>query len=190
MEVHYYHVHEVWHALYNRAEEQHLRDPENKEVKDEDARRRQLDTHEGIMDMTFKDLRNRVANTAEFDASLRQAYSKPSRPIQAHEHFVVTLVQQKVRRQQQRTRKKEHEEVLKNKNADEYKTPARVFAHQLLQKKKEADAQATNYRLGKRKANGMSSPERLVSAGGNQKIGELMQPSMISPTCLCTLSIV
>ena len=42
MEVHYYHVHEVWHALYNRAEEQHLRDPENKEVKDEDARRRQL----------------------------------------------------------------------------------------------------------------------------------------------------
>ena len=85
----------------------------NKEVKDEDARRRQLDTHESIMDMTFKDLRNRVANTAEFDASLRQAYSGPSRPIQPHEHFTVSLVQEKVRRMQKRRRKHEREENMR-----------------------------------------------------------------------------
>ena len=34
MEMHYYHISEVWHALYNRAEERHLRDPENLEVKE------------------------------------------------------------------------------------------------------------------------------------------------------------
>ena len=39
MEMHYYHISEVWHALYNRAEERHLRDPENLEVKDEDVKR-------------------------------------------------------------------------------------------------------------------------------------------------------
>lgn len=134
MEVHYYHRQEVWHALYNRAEEQHLRDPENKEVKDEVARRRQLDTHEGIMDMTFRDLRNKVASTAEFDASLRQVYSRPSVPIQAHEHFTVTAIQDKIRSQQRRKRKKLERAIKKEAQQD--KTPSEEFAHNLLEEKK------------------------------------------------------
>ena len=189
MDVHYYHVHEVWHALYNRAEEQHLRDPENTEVKDEDARRRQLDTHEGIMDLTFRDLRNRVANTAEFDATLRQAYSKPSRPIQAHEHFAVTLVQQKVRRQQQRRRKQEHDEVLKNKGSAEYKTPSRLFAQQLLLRKQEADEAAACHKLGKRRADGMrASPDDSSSPSAYRELGELTRPTNNIPSVRCVLS--
>jgi hypothetical protein len=159
-------------------------------VKDEDARRRQLDTHEGIMDMTFRDLRNRVANTAEFDASLRQAYSKPSRPIQAHEHFAVTLVQQKVRRQQQRRRKKEYDEVLKNKGSDEYKTPYRLFAQQLLLRKQKADGAAADQKMGKRKADGMrASPDGSSSPSASRELGELTQPTRYSTSslacCVC-----
>lgn len=132
MEVHYYHVHEVWHALYNRAEERHLRDPENKEVKDEDARRRQLDTHEGIMDMTFKDLRTRVANTAEFDSTLRQAYEKPGQPIAPFDHYAVSLVQQRIRRQQYQKRKKKdrRDDTLTPSQQDSHE-----FARQLIDRK-------------------------------------------------------
>jgi hypothetical protein len=192
MEVHYYHVHEVWHALYNRAEERHLRDPENKEVKDEDARRRQLDTHEGIMDVTFKDLRNRVANTAEFDATLRQAYSKPSTPIQAYEHFTVTLVQQRVRRQQQRNRRKEHEALKKH--SSEHLTSSQRFARELLERKQEAEEAVREVKKEKRKKRGgmiggdagRSSPDGSGSPGANRDTGNAR------PACLpvpCTASI-
>jgi hypothetical protein len=184
MEVHYYHVHEVWHALYNRAEERHLRDPENKEVKDEDARRRQLDTHEGIMDVTFKDLRNRVANTAEFDATLRQAYSKPSTPIQAYEHFTVTLVQQRVRRQQQRNRRKEHEALKKH--SSEHLTSSQRFARELLERKQEAEEAVREVKKEKRKKRGgmiggdagRSSPDGSGSPGANRDTGNAR------PACL------
>lgn len=156
MEVHYYHVHEVWHALYNRAEEHHLRDPENKEVKDEDARRRQLDTHEGIMDMTFKDLRTRVANTAEFDSTLRQAYEKPGQPIQPFDHYAVSLVQQRIRRQQYQKRKKaaRFAGVTAGVAAGSATADSHEFARQLIDRKEQQLEKDMHTKNSKRKGGG------------------------------------
>eukprot|EP01043_Picozoa_sp_COSAG02_P009845 COSAG02_NODE_339_length_24201_cov_45.538462_6_plen_143_part_00 len=49
VEQHYYHMHEVWHCLYNRTETSHLRDPDNDEFKNEDARKRQISLFESLM---------------------------------------------------------------------------------------------------------------------------------------------
>merc|ERR1711871_1776144 len=49
VEQHYYHMHEVWHCLYNRMETHHLRDPDNQEFKSEDARKRQILLFESLM---------------------------------------------------------------------------------------------------------------------------------------------
>jgi len=49
VEQHYYHMHEVWHCLYNRTETNHLRDPDNTEFKNEDARKRQITLFESLM---------------------------------------------------------------------------------------------------------------------------------------------
>ena len=49
VEQHYYHMHEVWHCLYNRTETNHLRDPDNTKFKSEDARKRQISLFESLM---------------------------------------------------------------------------------------------------------------------------------------------
>lgn len=49
VEQHYYHMHEVWHCLYNRTETSHLRDPDNDEFKNEEARKRQISLFESLM---------------------------------------------------------------------------------------------------------------------------------------------
>lgn len=48
-EHHYYHVDEVWHAIYNRAETRHMLDPENLDFKDDETKKRRLKLFEGIM---------------------------------------------------------------------------------------------------------------------------------------------
>eukprot|EP01044_Picomonas_judraskeda_P043278 COSAG03_NODE_22686_length_288_cov_0.624339_1_plen_95_part_11 len=42
-------MHEVWHCLYNRTETSHLRDPDNDEFKNEEARKRQISLFESLM---------------------------------------------------------------------------------------------------------------------------------------------
>ena len=49
VEQHYFHMHEVWHCLYNRTETNHLRDPDNDEFKNEEARKRQISLFESLM---------------------------------------------------------------------------------------------------------------------------------------------
>ena len=56
IEQHYYHMHEVWHCLYNRTETSHLRDPDNDEFKNEDARKRQISLFESLMQSSMVEL--------------------------------------------------------------------------------------------------------------------------------------
>ena len=53
-EHHYYHVDEVWHAIYNRAERRHMLDPENLDCKDEESKKRRLNLFKNIMVSIFE----------------------------------------------------------------------------------------------------------------------------------------
>lgn len=56
VERHYFHMHEVWHCLYNRTETNHLRDPDNDKFKSEDARKRQISLFESLMETSQLEL--------------------------------------------------------------------------------------------------------------------------------------
>eukprot|EP01048_Picozoa_sp_COSAG05_P010943 COSAG05_NODE_997_length_6251_cov_6.113622_2_plen_138_part_00 len=63
MENHYFHYDEVWHALYSRAEQRHLMDPENPDFKDDDSQQRQVKLFRSIMRSAGKEVRRKIAAT-------------------------------------------------------------------------------------------------------------------------------
>ena len=74
--------------------------------------------------------------------------------------------------------KKEHDENLENKGSNEYNTPYRLFAQQLLLRKQKADEAAADQKLGKRKADGMRASDGSSSPSTNRDLGEAMHPTI------------
>ena len=82
VERHYYHRNEVWHCLYNRAETNHLRDPDNTDFKNEDARKRQITLFEGLMQTTQVELYKAVTADVDSESCARLQVRSP-RPCPA-----------------------------------------------------------------------------------------------------------